>query len=144
MARGKFGYTGVYNATPITLEDQEGSALAVDINSTLKTTLSAQLAGEDLVKDIMKVEEQASYLNGTTSQLTATGSGVFFGFVVNSHTSGTLKFWDALTATTPVLLNTITLAAGPAIYTLPAAIRFSAGLYVTVGGTIDYTIVFAQ
>lgn len=32
MARGKFGYSGVYNATAITLDDQEGAALALDVS----------------------------------------------------------------------------------------------------------------
>ena len=30
MSRGLYGYTGIYNATPITLDDEEGAALALD------------------------------------------------------------------------------------------------------------------
>lgn len=82
------------------------------------------------------------YLNGTTSQAVATGAGKFYGVIVNSHTNGTLKFWDNTTATTPVLLNTITFASGPQTITLPTPVSFNTGLFVTVGGTIDYTILY--
>lgn len=83
------------------------------------------------------------YLNGTTSQAIATGSGTFHGIVVNSHTSGTLKFWDNTAGSGTVILNTITFAAGSGITILfPVPISFKTGLFATVGGTIDYTILY--
>lgn len=81
--------------------------------------------------------------NGTASALIKSGGGDFHGFVVNSHSSGTLKFWDNTAGSGTVLLNTITLAAGPSVWVLPGPISFGTGLYVTVGGTIDYTIVWS-
>lgn len=104
--------------------------------------LKYKIAGEDITSDVMKVEQRVLYLNGTTSQLVKTGAGRFYGFIVNSHTSGTLKFWDQTTAAVPVLLNTITLAAGPQSWVFPVGIGFNSGLFVTVGGTIDYTILY--
>jgi hypothetical protein len=86
--------------------------------------------------------DNVKYLNGTTSQAVKSAAGSFHGFVVNSHTSGTLKFWDNTAGSGTVLLNTITLAAGPGVYTLPMGVSFNTGLFVTVGGTIDYTILY--
>jgi len=84
--------------------------------------------------------DSTKYTNGSTSQLIRTGGGKFYGVIVNSHTSGTLKFWDDTTATGTVILNTITFAAGPQTLLFPTPIEFYTGLFATVGGTIDYTI----
>lgn len=86
----------------------------------------------------------SKYLNGTTSQAIATGNGTLFGIVVNSHTSGTLKLWDNTAGSGTVILNTITFAAGPGVYMFPPGISFYTGLFATVGGTIDYTILYSS
>ena len=82
------------------------------------------------------------YANGTASALIKTGSGTFYGVVVNSHTNGTLKFWDNTAGSGTVILNTFTFAAGSGVYHFPKGISFYTGLYATVGGTIDYTILY--
>lgn len=87
--------------------------------------------------------EQRGYLNGTSSQAVKSSPGTFFGFVVNSHASGTLKFWDNTVGSTTVLLNTITFVAGPSLWIIPDGIDFNTGLFVTVGATIDYTIIYS-
>lgn len=87
--------------------------------------------------------EQRGYLNGTSSQAVKSGPGTFYGFVVNSHASGTLKFWDNTAGSTTVLLNTITFAAGPSLWIIPDGVDFNTGLFVTVGATIDYTIIYS-
>ena len=81
------------------------------------------------------------YLNGTTSQLVKTGQGTVAGIIVNSHTSGTIKLWDNTSAASTVLNNTMTLATGPQTINLLNE-PFNTGLFITVGGTIDYTIVY--
>lgn len=78
----------------------------------------------------------------TGSQVLVSGNGVVSGFIVNSHTSGTIKLWDSLTATGRVIVDTITLAAGPQVYTFPRPLNFVTGLFVTIGGTADITVVF--
>ncbi len=80
--------------------------------------------------------------NGTASALIRTGKGRFYGVSVNSHSSGTLKFWDNTEASGTVLLNTITLAAGPQVISLPEPLAFETGLYLTKGGTVDYTVIY--
>lgn len=42
-----------------------------------------------------------------------------------------------------IVLNTITLVAGPQILTFPAPILFTKGVYLTIGGTINYTVLYA-
>lgn len=45
------------------------------------------------------MDDKAKYLNGTTSQSIKTGDGSVYGFIVNSHTTGTIEFNDGATAT---------------------------------------------
>jgi hypothetical protein len=83
------------------------------------------------------------YQNITASTLIAPGPGNFWGFMVNSHTGGTLKVWDSLTASGSVIYNTITFAAGSGIsYMFPEGVNFSTGLFATIGGTADITILY--
>jgi len=81
------------------------------------------------------------YKNITASGLVKTGAGKVVGVVINSHSSGTLRFWDAVTAATPTIFNTITLSAGERFIPL-YEVSFSIGLYVTIGGTANVTIVY--
>lgn len=41
-----------------------------------------------------------------------------------------------------LIVNTITVATGPQVITFPKIVDFTRGLYLTVGGTIDYTVVY--
>lgn len=82
------------------------------------------------------------YTNLTASAAIKATAGTFYGFIVNSHTNGTVKFWDQTTAAVPVMLNTITLAAGPGFYTFPKGIGFNTALYLTIGGTADITVLW--
>ena len=107
-----------------------------------KVELDTLIAGEDLTYDVLKTEQRASYSNISADTAVKTGAGRFYGFIVNSHTSGTVKVWDNTSAATTVLLNTITLAAGPQMWVFPVAIEFATGLYVDIGGTIDLTVLY--
>lgn len=113
----------------------------IDSNGNEYETLGTKLAGEDLTNDVMKIRDSASYTNLTASALIKTGAGVLKGIIVNSHTSGTLKLWDNTSAATTVLCNTITFASGPQFIKLPA-IEFNTGLYATIGGTADITLLW--
>ncbi len=81
------------------------------------------------------------YTNGTASGLIRTGAGSVAGVIVNSHTSGTMKLWDNTSATTTVIIDTFTFPAGSGIYMFPKPIEFYTGLYFTVGGTLNYTVI---
>lgn len=82
------------------------------------------------------------YKNLTASALVKTGFGKVAGFIVNSHTSGTLKLWDAVTATTPVIMDTFTFPSGSGMYKLPEPVSFDIGLYATIGGTANITLIY--
>jgi len=81
------------------------------------------------------------YKNITASTLIKTGSGTIEGVIINSHSSGTLKLWDAVSAAVPVICNTHTLTEGERYIPL-FGISFNIGLYATIGGTADVTIVY--
>lgn len=81
------------------------------------------------------------YKNTAASALIKTGPGLLAGVVVNSHSSGTLKFWDNTSAADTIIFNTITLAAGERFVPLFGA-KFTTGCYLTVGGTADITVVY--
>jgi len=82
-----------------------------------------------------------SYRNLTASGLVKTGQGTAVGIVIASHALGTIKLWDATSAAVPVLVNTITLATDEREITLHDA-NFTNGLYVTIGGTADITVIY--
>lgn len=106
------------------------------------TSMATKIAGEDFTNDVLKVRDAATYTNLSASALIKTGAGVLKGIVVNSHSSGTLKLWDNTSAATTVLLNTITFAAGSGIVINLPAVEFSTGLYATIGGTADITLLW--
>jgi hypothetical protein len=82
-----------------------------------------------------------SYRNLSASALVKTGAGRAVGIIVGSHSGGTVKLWDNTTAAGAVLVNTMTLAAGERFVNL-ADTAFNTGLYVTIGGTADITVVY--
>lgn len=80
-------------------------------------------------------------VNLTASGQVSPGPGILVGVVINSHSSGTLKFWNQTTAAVPVLFNTITLAAGERWIPFFNA-DFSTALFLTIGGTADVTVIY--
>lgn len=82
------------------------------------------------------------YTNLTASALVKTGYGVIAGFIVNSHTAGTLKLWDNTSAATTVITDTYTFPTGSSVVEFPEEIAFNTGLYATIGGTANITLVW--
>lgn len=76
-----------------------------------------------------------------SAQIKAT-KGLVYGFIVNSHTSGKLKLWDNTAGSGTVLMNEFTFPSGSGVYTFPAPIDFNTGLYATISGTADITIIW--
>lgn len=90
----------------------------------------------------MALTDAVKYANITADTAVKSGAGTFYGFIVNSHTSGTLKVWDNTSAATTVLMNTYTFAAGSSEHLFPMGISFNTGLYADIGGTVDITILY--
>lgn len=119
--------------------DEERAAITPN---GVRTDMTTKIAGEDITNDIIKIRDNATYTNLSGSGLIKTGAGVIKGIVVNSHSSGTLKLWDNTSGATTVIFNTITFAAGSGIVLNLPAVEFSTGLYATIGGTADITILW--
>jgi hypothetical protein len=86
--------------------------------------------------------DNVKYTNISASAQIKATPGALHGFIVNSHTNGTLKLWDNTAGSGTVLLNTITFAAGANFVNLPQGVSFNTGLYATIGGTADITILW--
>lgn len=87
------------------------------------------------------MDEGNKYVNLTASALVKTGQGVVKGIIVASHSAGTVKLWDNTSAATTVLVDTMTLAASERFIPLYDT-AFRTGLYVTIGGTANITVVY--
>ena len=69
----------------------------------------------------------------SANTLVYTGPSVVDAIIVSSHTNGTVKLWDSLTASGTVALNTYTYSAGSSV--IPLGMKFNIGIYVDMGGT---------
>ena len=79
------------------------------------------------------------YTNRTASVLIKTGEGVLGGiFVASASNTPTIKLWDNISAATTILVNTFT-PSGATWYDFGDVV-FTTGLYITIGGTVDCTI----
>jgi hypothetical protein len=121
--------------------DSSGNEMVTTSAASL-TGLGTKIAGEDLTNDVLKVREAATYTNISASTLIKTGAGIVKGIIINSHTTGTIKLWDNTSAATTVILETISLNVGERSIPMDAGIEFSTGLYVTIGGTANVTILW--
>jgi hypothetical protein len=112
-----------------------------------RVDMSTKIAGEDLTNDILKIRDNATYTNITASALIKTGAGVLKGIIINSATSGaTINLSDnTATAGTAIIgqwtLPTVGTSTLPVVMLLPA-VEFSTGLYVTLTGTINITLLW--
>lgn len=94
-----------------------------------------------MFSNIRDVKLFGAYKNISASGAIKTGAGSLAGVVINSHSGGTLKFWDSLTGANTVIFNTITLAGGERFIPLFGA-KFTTGCYLTIGGTADVTVIY--
>ncbi len=89
----------------------------------------------------MTIRDNLIPLNVTATRLVCSGPGYIVGITVASSSSGTIKLWDATSATGTVILGTTSMSASQF---LPIMGDFENGLYATVGGTLDCTISFGR
>jgi WD40 repeat protein len=81
-----------------------------------------------------------TYTEVTSSSLIKTGGGQLLGiFVASASNTPTIKLWDNTSGATTVLVNTFTPTAA-AFYSIP--VKFQTGLYITIGGTVDCTVIY--
>ena len=114
------------------------SSHVLDENNNVLTTLNTVL---DYINDSITTYPECSYVNLAASALVKTGTGRAYGILINSHTGGTIKAWDNTSGATTVFADTITLAADERFIPLLGA-TFGTGLYITIGGTANITVLF--
>jgi hypothetical protein len=81
------------------------------------------------------------FLNTTSSGLVKTSDGTVHGVIVNSHTSGTIKFSDGTTAVNDIM-GTYTFPSGSQVVDFGNGLKFNTGLFATIGGTANVTILY--
>ena len=86
------------------------------------------------------VTEAGTYAHLSASGLVKAGPGILTGVLCSSSSSGTMKVWEALTATGLYIQNTMPLVAGQ-FY--PMLTRFDVGVYITLAGTCEITVFYA-
>ena len=90
---------------------------------------------------LQNTQQYGLYSNITSSTLIKTGKGTIQGIIINSHINGTVRFSDAITATTPYMNGTITFNSGEHFIPMFGA-TFLTGLYASIGGTANLTIIY--
>lgn len=134
------GPHNVYNTTPVALADSQPTGWdSVDVANNKNTTLATALNDTN---DSITNYPKCSYVNLSASALIKTGAGQAYGVVINSHTTGTLKLWDNTAASGTVVCETISFAVGERFIPLLGA-TFGTGLYATIGGTANITILYS-
>lgn len=87
----------------------------------------------------MQVVVGNKYVNLSATAIIKTGEGWLAGIFVNSGSAGTLVLYDNTAASGTLICNTFS----PVVGWNPCPIHFSNGLYATVGGTLDCTLVYS-
>lgn len=84
------------------------------------------------------------YSQQSASALISQSRGDLLGIFVASSTSGTLKAWDSTSAAGAVIFDTTAAITAPIFLACPAEFGniSGGGLFITVGGTISYTVLF--
>lgn len=135
---------GVYNATAPTVRDRQNEDIQLDVNGNLKQTLATALNKTDdaVTAHIAPSDSRVAI---TASAQILSGPGKLKGFWIVSHTAGaTVRFSDALTATTPYVSSAWTSAAGHLAGTYimisQNGMQMATGCYVTITGTIEIIV----
>lgn len=133
------------SATDVAInENGRSSALSVDANKNLNTTLATALnkTNDAVTAHIAPSDSRVAI---TASAQILSKPGKLKGFWIVSHTAGaTVRFSDALTATTPYVSSAWTSAAGHLagqyIQISQNGMQMATGCYVTITGTIEILV----
>lgn len=82
------------------------------------------------------------FLNTTSSGLVKNSDGTVHGVLVNSHTSGTIRLFDGTTASGTSVMGTYSFTAGSQVVNFGVGIKCDTGIFATVGGTANITILY--
>lgn len=87
----------------------------------------------------------ANYLQSNANIQVKREQGKILGIFISSTSSGTLTVYDSNRSNTsdPKLLDTFTPAANSTVLNVQEGVWFNKGLYIVVGGTISFTVLYA-
>lgn len=139
MSRTDHGLPGIYNASPLTLPDGAGAALALDQSGNSLESLATTIAGEDIANDVLKVEQRFTYNFITTgaTTLVKTGAGFLHTIVVTGGTAGTIIVYDNVTGTSPIIAS---FSSTNAIATYTFDVSFVTGLTIVTSAATQLTV----
>lgn len=139
----------VYHTTPSTRTDGQGGPMEADSLGNLSVSQATKLAGEDLANDVMKVEQQFSYLNITLAAPTTTtvksGAGMLHLIQINKAAANAVITIYDNTAGSGTVIATITQPAAvlASQITMLYDVKFSTGLtLVTSAAAQDITVAY--
>jgi hypothetical protein len=140
----KTALTAPETANEVLLGVSDATALDNLKSAINKSAGGGTTYGSDTVAHAQVV---ATTNTNTEQTVEAVAIGASYNAVATTET-GTNLAWAATTLTggadpAPIMFNTITFAAGPGVYNFGEGVTFNNGLYATVGGTIDYTILYS-
>ena len=116
MARTKHGLQGIYNATPLTLADEEGVALAVDSRGQLITSSSPTASG------LTQTTQSSGNVANATAAATLTGAAG-----KTTYLSGFSVTGSGAVAASVVSVTVTGLLGGTATYTYAAVAGATVG-----------------
>lgn len=127
------------SATDVAInENGRSSALSVDANKNLKTTLKTAIAGEDLTNDVLVTENRYAYDRATADKLIVSGSGILHTIsfaATGAVTAGVVTIYDNTAESGTVIWSGIIQATTSPISVL-LDVEYTTGLYVGYDGTI--------
>lgn len=134
---------GVYEDTPTTVANNKVANIAIDNKRNLKTNLAVALNRTN--DSITAFPSGATYVNGTADVAALSAAGKLIGiFFASASATPTCKIWDNTAASGTVIINTFTPVAGTwyAFSSATGAPQAGTGIYIDIGGTVDFTVVF--
>lgn len=83
------------------------------------------------------------YKQGTADLLVKDGPGKLLGIIFSAASATpTMIVYDNNSAAAPLISDVFTPVAGSTYFNFPNGITFTRGLYLDIGGTVAYTVVF--
>ena len=85
----------------------------------------------------------SNYKQGTADVLVKDGAGKLLGIHFSAaSTTPTMIVYDNVSAAAPVIAGSFIPVAGTTYLNFPNGITFTRGLYLDIGGTVDFTCIY--
>lgn len=136
---------GVFHTTPTARTNGQFGPTEQDANGNALIGLGTQLAGEDLVNDVLKCETQCSgtRISTATTTVVKSGAGFLHAITFGKRVAGEVVTIYNNTAASGTILAVLT-SANPLLtdapFTLPLSVKFSIGCTIVTAAASDITV----